>query len=129
MAVVPVARSLVLCEEADSEGGLTNLYGIFFALERVRYPHQEPEFVVFMQLAGGLGQQTFYLDIRRAFDDLLIHTTNPQPLLFADRDHLRQVAVRLLGIEFPTPGMYIVELYCDNTWVADVSLRMVEEQP
>ena len=126
--IVPVARSLVLCEESDTEGGLTNLYGVFYSLERVRFPHREAEFVAFAQLAGGLGQVPFYLDIRRASDDRLVHTTELQTLTFADRVQVVQVAVRLLGIVFPTTGVYTVELFCDNTWVADVAVTLLEEK-
>lgn len=129
MAVVPFARSILLCEELDEEGGLTNLYGVFNALRRVGFSYQEDGFVAYTQLVGGLGEVTLFVDIRRAADDLLIHTTTPQRLTFARRTQQIQVAVHLVGITFPTPGVYLVQLFCNNAWVADVTLKLIEDKP
>jgi hypothetical protein len=31
----------------------------------------------------------------------------------------------LKGVPFPQPGLYLVELYCDNEWVADTPLHLL----
>ena len=32
------------------------------------------------------------------------------------------------GCLFPTPGLYLVELFCDGQWVADTSLELLKEE-
>ena len=52
-SIVPVAKSLYLCEEVDTEGGVTNLYGFFNAIRPRAYPHVQESFVCFAQLRIG----------------------------------------------------------------------------
>ena len=117
-AMIPSAKAIYLCEEVDVEGGMTNLYALFNAIRPKHYPHTQGSFVCFAQLVGGLGDVPFYFDIRRAEDDRLIRNTNIRVLHFPDRTSQRQVVVNVEGCVFDKPGVYLVELYCDNTWVA-----------
>jgi hypothetical protein len=124
--IVPVAKALYLCEEVDVEGGMTNLYALFSAIRPRHYPHRHESFVCFAQLVGGLGHVPCHVDIRRAETGQLVYCTNILPLHFPDRDTLLQVRVNIEGCEFEAPGIYLVELYCDNTWVADTVIRLRE---
>jgi hypothetical protein len=124
MAVIPVAKALYLCEETDVEGGSLNLYALFDGIRPRGYPHTHPSFVCFAQLRGGLGDIPCHIDIRRADDSRLIHVTDILRLHFSNRDQLLQVAVNVQGCVFESPGVYLVELYCDNTWVADTVLLL-----
>ena len=124
--VVPSAKAIYLCEEVDVEGGMTNLYALFNAIRPKRYPHTHASFVCFAQLVGGLGDVPFYFDIRRAEDDRLIRNTDIRVIHFPDRNSQRQIVVTVGGCVFEKPGVYLVELYCDNTWVADTTIRLEE---
>jgi hypothetical protein len=126
MAAIPTAKALYLCEEVDVEGGMTNLYALFNAIGPRQYPHTQPSFVCFAQLLGGLGQVPFHVDITRAEDTRLIHWTDVRSLWFPDRNVLVQLAVSITGCVFERPGVYLVELYCDNTWVGDTTIRLLE---
>ncbi|MBY0460080.1 MAG: hypothetical protein K2V38_22415 [Gemmataceae bacterium] len=128
MAVVPTAKALYLCEEVDVEGGLVNLYGLADFIQPRRYPHTQPSFACFAQLTGGLGDVRCHIDIRFAETYQLIHNTNVYPLHFPDRASLRYLSVTVEGCCFENPGLHLVELYCDNTWVADTVLRLQEVQ-
>lgn len=127
--VVPTTKPLLLCEETDVEGGMTNLYALFNAIRPQSYPHTHPSFTVFAQLVGGLGEVPFLIDIRRASDDQLVRNTDVRVLRFPDRNTQLQIVVNIEGCVFDTPGVYLVELYCDNTWVADTTLRLLEDVP
>jgi hypothetical protein len=127
--IIPSVKPLMLCEEIDEEGGLRNVYGLFTSLPAEFYPHVRESFCVFAQLSGGLGTVPFYFDIRRASDERLIHTSIRQTLDFRDRTQLIQLAVTFRNVRFEQPGVYLVELYCDNTWVADVTLTLTEYTP
>ena len=67
-----------------------------------------------------------HIDVRRASDSRLIYVTDPLPLHFLDHDHQLQVVVHLEGCVFESSGVYLVELYCDNAWVADTALLLRE---
>jgi hypothetical protein len=127
--IVPAAKAVYLCEEVDVEGGLTNLYGLFRRLDVPTLPYSRDEFCVFAQLSGGLGDLTTHVDIRRADDGLLIHATEPRVIRFDRRSLLVQVAFHVLGVTFPTAGVYLAELYCDNVWVADTNFEINGDQP
>ena len=107
---------------------MTNLYALFDALRPRQYPHTQPSFVCFAQLTGGLGDIPCHIDIRRASDTELIRTTNVLLLHFSNREQLLHVRVNIEGCVFESPGVYLVELYCDNTWVADTVLLLREVQ-
>lgn len=126
MAIVPVAKALYICEEVDVEGGLINLYALFDTIRPKQYPHRHASFVCFVQLRGGLGQVPCRVDIRRADTGQLIHCTNPLLLQFPDREKLLQVKINVEGCTFPGSGIYLAELYCDNTWVADTTMQLRE---
>ncbi len=123
--VVPIARALYLCDyHIESARHKVDLYGIFNAIAPASYPHTQRQFCVFAQLTGGQGQVPFFVDIVFASQNELVHTTAPRHLTFRHRTELVQLALALDECSFPRPGMYLVELYCDNTWVADAPLLL-----
>jgi hypothetical protein len=103
----------------------TDLIGLFNSIRPRRYPHVQRQFVVFAQMIGGLGQVPFYLDVRFAAADELVHTTSAQTLHFPDRQRVVQMAYTIQGCRFAQPGRYLVELFCDGQWVADTALQLL----
>ncbi len=123
--IVPVAKGIYLCDYViDYENGKVDLYGLFNAIRSSNYPHTQGRFCVFAQLINGLGRVPFFVDIRDAARHQLIHTTQTNHLSFPDRNTVVQLAVSIEQCPFPQSGMYLVELYCDNTWVSDTSLLL-----
>jgi hypothetical protein len=123
--ILPVAKGIYLCDYViDYENGKVDLYGLFNAIRSSNYPHTQGRFCVFAQLINGLGQVPFFIDIRDAARHQLIHTTQINQLSFPDRNTVVQLAVSIEQCHFPRSGMYLVELYCDNTWVSDTSLLL-----
>ena len=124
--IVPVAKSLFHCDyHVGYSDGKVDLYGIFNAIRpQGGYPHTHPQFCVFAQLVNGLGQVPFFVDIRDATSNQLIYTTGTNVLSFPNRTAVVQVALTIQGCTFPGPGLYFVELFCDNTWVCDTTLLM-----
>ena len=126
-SIVPVAKALYLCDyHVGYASGKIDLYGVFKAIQPSRYPHRKGPFVCFAQMSGGLGAVACHLDIRRASDLQLIDWSGTRMLRFPDRDTLLQVAWTFPGCDFQEPGLYLVELYCDNTWVTDTTLQLRE---
>ena len=124
--IVPAVKSLYLCEEVDVEGGMTNLYGFFNAIQPDSYPHIQDSFVCFAQLIGGLGQVSLHVDLRDAETGALIDWSGTKTLEFPDRETLVQVAVTITLCRFERPGRVYVELFCENNWIADTVIQLRE---
>jgi hypothetical protein len=123
----PFARSLYLCDSVIGyESGKTDLYGLFNAIRPSSYPHTQGRFCVFAQLTGGLGDVPFFIDVIFRPRNELVRTTEVRHLSFPDRAVVVQLALEIQGCPFPEPGPYLLELYCDNVWVADVPLQLLQ---
>jgi hypothetical protein len=121
--IIPVSRSLFLCDfHIGYPDGRVDLTGIFNAIRPALYPHVRPRLVVFAQLTGGLGDVPFFFDIRREGADEGIWTTEVKTVRFPDRTALRQVLMTINNIRFPEAGVYVVDLFCHNTWVCDTTV-------
>jgi len=121
--IVPVAQALYLCDgHLGFPGGKTDLMGLFNSIRATAYPHLQRQFVVFARLVQGLGQVSFYVDIRFAPTQQLTYMSSTHALVFPDRDTVVEMALTLRGVPFPRPGIYLVELFCDGQWVADTRL-------
>jgi hypothetical protein len=124
-SVQPSAKALYLCDyHVGYENGKVDLYGLFNAIRPATYPHTQQRFCIFAQLVGGLGQVPFFIDIRYAATDGLVYTTARNVLSFPDQMTVVQVALAIEGCQFEQPGMYLVELFCDNAWVCDATLLL-----
>ncbi|MBA4186737.1 MAG: hypothetical protein C0467_01840 [Planctomycetaceae bacterium] len=122
--IIPVSRSLFLCDfHVGYANGRVDLYGIFNAIRPAIYPHNRQSLVVFAQLTGGLGDVPFFFEIRRDSDEL-IRTTAVNYIHFSDRLASVQLAVTMQGVQFTEPGVYVVSLFCHNTWVCDTLLSL-----
>lgn len=123
-SIVPVAKSLFLCDRLVAyRYGKVDLIGLFNAMRPPNgFPHTREPFCLFAQLIGGQGAVPFYIDIRFARTDELVRTTETRQLIFPDRSTIVQLAMTIEGCQFPEPGRYIIDLYCDNHWVADSRL-------
>jgi hypothetical protein len=123
--IIPYAKALYLC---DGHIGLpnhkTDLMGIFNSIRPGKHPHHQKHFVIFAQLISGLGQVPFFIDVRFAPTGQLIRTTNRHIMNFPRRDTIVQLAYTMKGCPFLHPGVYLVELFCENQWVADTTLLL-----
>lgn len=124
--ILPVARAVYLCRKVQ-QGERANLGGVFNVLYSDDFPFFAETFFGFFQLAGGFGEMTVHLDVRRADDGRLVHSTARPALRFPDRGQLVQVSAGVREARFDHPGMYFVELFCDNVWVADTTLEIREQ--
>ena len=123
--IIPVSRSLFLCDfHVGYQDGRVDLYGIFNAIRPAVYPHIRRQLVGFAQLTGGLGDVPFFLDIRSEQTGILVRSTATRSIHFPDRTAVVQLAVTIEGIQFSEPGLYVVDLFCHNTWVCDTTVLL-----
>jgi len=125
-SIVPVAKALTLCDfHIGYSDGKVDLYGLFNAIRpHDGYPYTRGRFCVFAQLISGLGNVPFFVDIRFLATDELIWTTETRELSFPNRTTVVQLALMIEGCRFHRPGLYVLELFCENTWVCDTQLLL-----
>src|SRR5436305_14462928 len=107
MAVVPVAKAMLLCDyHVGYRDGKVDLYGLFNAIRpRNGYPYDRGRFCVFAQLINSLGEVPIFIDIRFAPTDELVYTTQTKPLAFPDRKTVVQLAMTIEGYRLHNPGL------------------------
>ena len=123
-SIVPVAKALIVCENYTGyPDGRVDLYSIFNSIRpKNSYPYRRERFAVFAQLLNGLGDVPFFIDIVAASTSALVWTTNTKNLIFPNRTVVVQLAMNLEGVVFPQPDLYLVQLYCDNSWVCETGI-------
>jgi hypothetical protein len=127
--ILPFALPLVLCDGYDpAEAGKMDLFGCFHTIRPAAYPHLHEHFCVVAHLTGGLGSMTTFIDIRNLASGELVHWTFPHQFRIPDRQVLVRLAHRLEDVPFPQPGIYLIELYCENTPIADFRLRLAARE-
>ena len=127
--ILPFAQPLVLCDAyAPAPAGKLDLRGCFHAIRPRRFPHVHDEFCVVAHLAGGFGTVTTFIDVRNVATSELVYWTHPHQFQIPSRDTVVRLANTLEGVPFSEPGIYLVELYCENTPIADFQLRVAEAE-
>ena len=125
--VLPIARSLVLCDAATvAEAGKVHLSGAFNAIRADRFPHTGTRVVVFAQLTGGVNEVPAYIEVRHANRDEVVYHFGGFTFHFPDRLVVVQSTLVLARCTFPYSGLYTVELFCHNQFVCDTTLRLLE---
>lgn len=107
--IIPAAKALYLCDfHVGYESAKADLYGLFNAIRSPSgYPYTHDSFCVFAQLANGLGDVPFFIDIRFGETDELIRTTAARTLAFPYRTTTVQLAMTIEGCRFERPGIYL----------------------
>lgn len=125
-SILPVARSLILCDAAvAAPTGKVHLFGVFNAIRASSFPHAGTRVVVFAQLTGGVGAVPCQIDVRHAERDE-VHGSARFDLRFPDRLTLVQLSIVLSRCVFPYSGLYTVELFCHNQFICDTTLHLLE---
>jgi hypothetical protein len=125
--ILPFAHELILCEDYSADdSGRIDLLGTFRSIRPESYPYTHSGFLVVAQLSGGLGQLSTFVDVRLAETEKVVYWTTPQVIAMQDRNSLVYLLNVLEDVPFTRAGVYFVELYCENTCIADYRLHLLE---
>lgn len=126
-SIVPAVKSIYLCDKiVGAANGKVDLQGVFSTIRPPRgYPHAQGRITVFAQLANGLGEVATRVEICRAGTRELIRPTEPKVIAFPTRTTLIKYVFTIEQCRFDEPGVYLVELYCNNEWVGDTTLDLL----
>jgi hypothetical protein len=67
-----------------------------------------------------------HFDIVRSRDERVVDVSATHRLHFERRSQLLQLSMTFKGVICEEPGVYFVQLFCDNMLVADVTLELRE---
>jgi hypothetical protein len=116
----PISRTLFVCDRfLRFHSGKCNLYGIFTEAQADGFPHVHIRIVVFAEFVDGLGNVPFVIRIVDAGNAELIYETPVRHLQFQDRMTVVQFVHNLQMVPFRRPGVYLIELWSDDEFMAD----------
>lgn len=131
MAIVPIVRYMILCENWRVDGpnnrrvSIDGLIWKIHSTEEPAFPLMYREFCVFLALTAGRGQGEGR--IRCVFEDTgqLVFETATRPIPFpADPLEVVGVPFRIQDCLFPLPGQYAVQFWYDGVMIEERPLRL-----
>lgn len=131
--VSPVVKSIFLCDlvEADRQSGKLTVQGVFNSL---RVPFVEnavsvlDDFCSFTEFTGGVSDAVVRLEIVQAGTNAVVLRTSDRVLRFPGRHTTVAVSFRVSGLAVAEPGVYFVELYCNDQFVDDRVLSITARE-
>ena len=70
------------------------------------------------------GPLRVFVDVRSLTTVELIYRIDPKVVTFASRTSVANIVFRVEACRFPSAGLYLVQLFCDNSWVCDAQLTL-----
>ena len=124
MPLLPFVKSMYLCDQirVDATTNKLDIIGVGNVLRLPQgdtFPYIKPKFGVVSQLAGGIGTIEMICQITLASSGQVIYQSQPHRLTFTQRHMTLFYAVKLSSFPFPSRGVYLVELFCDGSFVED----------
>ena len=126
----PSGLAIIVCDQVI-EDKLTNkksLIGIFNSIAHPNFPCRHPALCVFVSLTEGHRDCQARLRI--------VREENAQPVAevdgkieFPDVNMVVEIAFNFLGLEFPAPGLYSIEFYCDDALVLERRFHAMQIKP
>ena len=129
MNSLPIVRYLIACGDILVDRfppwnvTLVNVVSAIRSLQYPPFPFQHAELCVFAQLANGRGSAELWLQIVRVDDDEVVFKGSKHLVSFR-RNPLESVGVRfrVVSCQFPSPGLYHIEPWCDGQMIAQQPL-------
>jgi hypothetical protein len=128
--VVPVTKAVYLCDDVaeDKPSRKVHLLGVFNAVRppgQTPYPFRLGQLCVFAQLVGGVGEVPIHVEIVDPETEEVIYAFPEQRLRFSSRQATVSASFRIRNCSFSRPGVYVVELYCQDTFLDDRALHLL----
>jgi len=127
-SVIPVAKSLYLCDEilADPTRVKPHLIGVLNSVRVPTFPHTVDRLCVFAKLCDGFGDVRCVVRVVNTRDLTTHFETSERMLHFRDRRQTLYAIFRLEQLVWPETGEFVVELYCNGKFVDDATLTIFQ---
>jgi len=126
----PTGLAIVICDQIieDKHTNKKSLIGIFNNINATNFPCRHPQICVFVSLTEGRGQCNARLRVVNEETDQVI-TDVRGPIQFPDIHAVVELVFNLVGLVFPSPGLYSIEFYCDDVLVLERRFHVTHAQP
>ncbi len=119
----PVVKNMVLCEDVlpgPPGTGNVHLMNVFANIRpRSSFPYRHSQLCVFLQLTDAAGEGLGHVVARLADSGRVVFYSEDFLIQFRDRLQTKWTVFRLQDCPFPEPGLYLIEFYYHEQWVAD----------
>lgn len=126
----PTGLAIVVCDQIieDKATNKKSLIGIFNNIASPTFPCRHPSVSVFLSLTEGHG--TYQVRLRIINEETGTAVTEVQGQLpFPDVNFVAELAINFMGLEFPAPGLYSIEFYCDEALVLERRFHVMKVNP
>ena len=129
--VRPLAKSVYVCDDVfgDASTGkiiVVNLWETARIPTDEAFPYSLPKLCVFVWWRNGHGSARTRIDIVEAGSGKLLRRTKDYILKFSDPSETVYARYMIKDFVFPDVGSYIVEVYCEDEFVDDQVIRVVQ---
>jgi hypothetical protein len=126
----PSGLAIVVCDQIieDKATGKKSLIGIFNNITSPTFPCRHPSISVYLSMTEGHGSYQMRLRIINEETGGAIAEVQGQ-LPFPDKNFVAELAINFVGLEFPAPGLYSIELYCDESLVLERRFHVIKVNP
>lgn len=126
----PSGLAIVVCDQIieDKLTHKKSLIGIFNNINATSFPCRHPQLSVFVSLTEGRGQSNARLRIINEETNDTVTDVNGA-IQFPDIHAVVELVFNLVGLVFPSPGLYSIEFYCDDTLVLERRFHVSHAQP
>jgi hypothetical protein len=127
--VLPRVQAMVLCDEIDErsdEPDVCDLKGVRNRVYARSFPYTHAQLWVCLQLSGHEGRATCRVEVLRAANDHVIHEVGEEEIEFSGPLEIVHWAIAITNCDFPSPGLYYVQVYHGTKLIHERLLDLVE---
>ncbi|MCX5645910.1 MAG: hypothetical protein NTZ17_14715 [Phycisphaerae bacterium] len=129
----PVLLAALVCDVVilDALTGKGTVVGIFDVLNAPTYPIRHDRLFVFCQLTNGRGSVDIHTKFVDLEDDEKVIFENTVKAKFADVREVANVVSQFLGLVFPHPGEYRVQVFAGTDFLGErrILCKLITGQP
>ena len=123
----PVGLAIVVCDQIieDKLTHKKSLIGTFNQIAAATFPCRHPRMAVFISLTEGRGAYAVVLRIAQEETGTTVAEVKGQ-IQFADIHAVAELNFDLVGVQFPAPGLYAIEFYCDDALILERRFHVLQ---
>jgi hypothetical protein len=126
----PSGLAIVVCDQIieDKATSKKSLIGIFNNIASGTFPCRHPQLSVFVSLTEGRGNYDARLRIINEETTTAVTEVNGQ-IQLPEVATVAELAFNFIGLEFPAPGLYSIEFYCDDSLILERRFHVTQAKP
>jgi hypothetical protein len=126
----PSGLAIVVCDQIieDKTTSKKSIIGIFNNIASVTFPCRHPQLSVFVSLTEGRGTYQARLRVVNEETGAAVTEVNGQ-IQLPEVHTVAELAFNFIGLEFPAPGLYSIEFYCDDALILERRFHVSQAKP